>query len=154
MTPLGKRIVSGAFIAASGAFVWAIPVFLWTNRSYSDWLWSAPLSAGYSVVITSWFVLPIGGIIGAVMPFVVRNCSRRLAVARGCMLGLCVGLIAATLTTLMMEWPSLSGQTTIVNLEAWWQSVRQLFFSYAASMCLVCVVWVGAWALRWSKRTW
>ena len=152
MTPLGKRIVAGALIAAAGAFAWALLAFSWTNRGASDGFLGAPLYDAYAVLITSWFVLPMGGFLGALLPRVFRGCTSRRAFGRWALLGLVVGVVAAMLTTLMMEWPSLSGRATIVDRAAWDQSVWRMFGFYASTMSVVCSIWVGVWTLRWSRR--
>jgi len=153
MTSIGWRIVVGAFIAASAAFVWALLSFTWSERHSSDWYYS-PLVAGYAVLVASWFVLPIGGILGAFMPMVIRGCSRRRAFIRGFFLGICAGLFAAILMMVLIEWPDISGQAAIVDRVAWWQSVRGQFLGCLATMTPICAVWVGVWALLWSRRVW
>lgn len=152
MTSLGKRIMAGVLIAASGAFTWALMAFSWGNRHGPDWPWSTPIYAAYAVLITSWFVLPLGALIGVVMPSVISGCPSSRAFGRGLLLGCSIGLVAAVLTTLMMKWPYLTGQATIVDRGAWLNSVRLELFFNAATMCAVCALWVGVWASCWSRR--
>src|SRR5207302_5259111 len=83
MTSLGKRIVAGALIAAGGAFVWAFADFMAQNWRGGDRLFEVLALAAYAVLLTSWFVLPMGGILGVIMPRVVRGCSTRTAFFRG-----------------------------------------------------------------------
>ncbi len=156
MTSLGKRVMAGAFIAACGAYVWAFLIFGW-------WDWSESQGAerilglffipAYALLITSWFVLPMGGIIGAFMPFVVHGCMSRQAFIRGFILGICSSLVAALLTMVLLEWPIISGQATKVD-PYWWPDVRRQFLDYLLTMAPICGLWVGVWALRWSKRVW
>ena len=153
MTPLGKRIIAGAVIAAGGAFVWAFLIFGW-------WGWSEERGAqrifglfflpAYALFVTSWFVLPVGGIIGAAMPSVVRGCLGRQAFMRGFILGLCVGLVAALLTMVMSEWPVISGRAIKVD-PYWWRALVRWFLFYVATMAPLCGFWVGIWAYRWRK---
>jgi len=160
MTSLAKRIVVGAFIAACGAFVWALVVFEASGRSPIEWwfggipFWGIPLAAGYAVLIASWFVLPIGGVLGALMPAVVRGCSRRRAFIRGFFLGICAALVAAIFTMILTEWPDISRHATIVDRAVWWQSVRDAFLCCLVTMTPICAVWVGVWALLWSRKVW
>jgi len=158
---LSKRIISGAFIAASGAFVWALIVFTFTaNFSFrvdlwqqGGWLFEVPTYAAYAVLVTSWFVLPIGGILGAAMPRIIRGCSSRTIFHRGILIGILTGIVAAILTMLVREWPALSGNAEIVNRDAWLRSVWRTFGFYIWTMSVLCSVWVVVWAFRWSKRT-
>jgi len=152
MIPLGKRIVIGALIATSGAFVWAVLVFGWSERHSSDWLMGVPFTAAYAVLIASWFVLPMGGVLGALMPSVIRGCSTRRALVYGLVLGALAGLAAATLTTMLMEWSFITGEATIVDRQGWLGSVRGEFTGYLTTMTPICVVWVGVWASRWSSK--
>src|SRR6266480_3575401 len=115
MIQLAKRIAKGAVIAAGGAFVWALVGFTGHNWQPGGWLFEVPALAAYAVLVTSWFVLPMGGILGAVMPAVVRGRSQTTAFLRGALLGVCSGVLAALITTVFMEWPSLSDRATIVD---------------------------------------
>jgi hypothetical protein len=156
MTSLGKRVMAGALITACGAYVWAFLIFGW-------WGWSESHGAekvlglffipAYALLITSWFVLPMGGIIGAFMPSVVRSCTSRQAFIRGFILGICASLVAALLTMVLLEWPFISGHATKVD-PYWWPDVSRQFLLYLLTMAPICGLWVGVWALRWSKRVW
>src|SRR5215467_12702502 len=152
MKPPGKRILAGALIAASGAFVWALITFEPGGTRLSEFLGAIPLLAAYAVLITSWFVLPMGGVIGLVMPRIVRDCSAGAAFLRGILVGVGAGLVAAILTTVFMEWPVLSGRATIVDRAGWERMVRDRFIGHARTMIPICAAWVGYWAYRWSKK--
>ena len=155
MTPLGKRIVVGALIALAGSFVWAVLSFTyWFFQGHNpgETIFTVIAYAGYAVLVASWFVLPLGGFLGALLPRFVQGCIGPRAFGRGALLGVAVALIAAVLTTLMMEWPTISGRATIVNREAWERSLWRTFLFYVVSMSAVCSAWVGVWALRWSRR--
>jgi hypothetical protein len=151
-SPLGKRILAGASIAARGAFAWALVNFISQGRRFGAGLVQIPFAAAYAVLVTSWFVLPIGGVLGAAMPRVVRDCSGRAAFFRGAVLGVSVAVLAAILTTLFIEWPMLSGSATIVDHEAWERNVRDQFVGYLATMIPICALWVGVWAKRWRNQ--
>jgi hypothetical protein len=155
MTPQGKRIVAGALIALAGAFVWAVLSFTYwffQRRNSGETIFTVIVYAGYAVFVASWFVLPLGGFLGALLPRFVRGCIGPRAFGRGALLGVAIALIASLLTTLMMEWPTISGRATIVNREAWERSLWRMFLFYVVSMSAVCSAWVGVWALRWSRR--
>ena len=141
MLPTGKRILFGALIAVSGAYAWAFAWAVWFTRASS--LPGCVVGAAYAVLVTSWFVLPIGAFLGAIMPAAVRACSRRRAILRGALLGICAGLLAAILSTVFIEWRSL--------IQGWAQLriLCRQFIAYAATMLPVCILWVTVWACRW-----
>ena len=151
MSSLLERIAIGALSAVGAAFVWGI-----LNSTFygwrEGWILSVPLAAGYAVLLTSWFALPLGAVLGGVMPGIVSRCSRREAFVRGALLGLCTAVTAALLTSVFEEWPYISGRATIVNHEALWRVIAHRFLLNLVTMTLVCTVWVGAWAARWSGR--
>jgi hypothetical protein len=150
MASTGKRTIAGALIALGGAYVWALVAFMANGWGKGE-LWSIPLVAGYAVLITSWFVLPIGGLLGLAMPSFIRGCSGGAALFRGALLGVCAGAMAAGLTTVFMEWPSFSVQGTIVDRGAWLRVARSEFTRFATTMIPFCALWVGVWACRWRK---
>jgi hypothetical protein len=157
MTTLGKQIVAGALLAVSGAFVWALFSFsYWFVKSHNpgETVFSGVVFAGYAVFVASWFVLPIGAVIGVTLPRVIERCSPRNALLRGAVLGIVAAIVAAILTSILMEWATITGQATIVDREAWWRSVTRRFFFDLLTMSCVCALWVGVWAARWSRRMW
>lgn len=155
ITSLGKRIVAGMLIAVAGAFVWAVlscTYWFFQGHNPGETIFTVIGYAGYAVLVASWFVLPLGGLLGALLPRLVQGCIGRRAFGRGALLGVAVAVVAAVLTTLTMEWPTISGQATIVNREAWERSLWRMLLFNIVSMSLVCSAWVGVWALRWSKK--
>lgn len=150
MMALYKRIGIGALIAELGAFIWANIIF---GGEKDLPFWQTPFVAGYAVLITSWFVFPIGGVLGAIMPSIARNCSVGQAFVRGAMIGLFVGLIAAVLTTILMHWSYISGTGTIVDRQGYLEMARREFTGYAVTMIPFCVVWVGIWAWFIARKT-
>jgi hypothetical protein len=125
---LVKRVVAGALIALSGTFAWAVLHFRvvfgpGTNRELFAHSIGGPV---YAVLITSWFVAPIGGALGAAMPRIVGRCSQFVAFIRGSLPGLCAGSLAAILTVVFVDaWAVLFGGATVVNRAAWEQRVRE-----------------------------
>lgn len=144
-----KRTALGALIAASGAFAWAL-IFCGSGMGGEPW-YATLVVALYAVAITSWFVLPIGGVLGALMPRLVRGLNGRKAFLRGTVVGIGVGVLAATLTIAFFEWPALSGSAIILDPSAWLQSIRRQFGYFLPTMIPVCAIWVGLWAYRWRE---
>jgi hypothetical protein len=149
MPSLGHRIVAGISITVAGAFVWA---FLWlrlTDRS-GDWYPDMLIGAAYGVFLTSWFVLPMGVLLGLLLPRMVRPGRKSYSFLIGALLGVACGLAAAALTTLMFVWPS--DGVTIVNRDAWLREVLRRAVKMLATMIPLCAVLVGVWALRLSAK--
>ena len=94
--------------------------------------------AGYSVLVASWFVLPLGAILGIVMPRVASGCSRRTAVFRGSLVGISAAVIAALITSVLLEWPTITGSATIVDHDAWWRAVTHRFVFDLAQFAGLC----------------
>lgn len=145
----------GALIALAGSFVWAVLSFTyWFFQGHNpgETIFTVIAYASYAALVASWFVLPLGGFLGALLPRFVQGITGPNAFGRGALLGVAAALIAAVLTTLMTEWPAISGSATIVNREAWERSLWRTFLFYIISMSAVCSAWGGVWALRWSRR--
>ena len=115
----------------------------WGTPHPPDW-WALLALAAYAVLITSWFVLPMGALLGVVMPSVVRGCSFGSAIFRGTLLGISAGVLAAGLTTLFLLFN--------VGPEIELRNVRDLFVLYSSTMVPFCALWVGVWACRWRRR--
>ena len=143
MRSASKRFVAGALIAVTSTFVWAVCAFSWSGRQNRDWLLDAFFLALHAVVFSSWYVLPIGGVLGVRLPKIVRGCTRGSAFLRGALVGFCAGIVATGWTTLLFEWPRLFGHPPN---RPWWQMVV-----YFSTMIPVCVLWVGVWACRWRR---
>jgi hypothetical protein len=146
MTLVWKRRLTGAAMGLAGALIWALMAVGWNNRNSSDWPWSTPLYAAYAVLVAGWFVLPLGAIVGTVLPRLVSGRSRRSAFARGVLVGIVAGVIAATAVVVWFNVSSLTGQTTIVDKAAWRRGLISQFIWVVLSMSTVCALWVGAWA--------
>ncbi len=148
MKSIGRRILTGMLIAIGSAFVWAI-ISVTVRGGRENSLLAVPFWAAYAVLVSSWFVLPLGVALGVIMPWIVRNCSVRSAWLRGALVGVGVAVIAASLTSVTKEWPTISGAATIVDQAAWRRAVFSNFAFDLTSMTLVCSVMVGVWAVRW-----
>ncbi len=149
--PLRKRILLGGLFALAVAYIWALIIF-GIYAAKEGWISGVPLVAGYAVLITCWFVFPIGAMIGAFMPHLIRNCSTRAAFVRGFLVGIGTGMVAAGLTIFIEQFASFMGRTTIVNPEAWQQAVLDRFVYFATTMIAICAPAVGGWALLWRRK--
>jgi hypothetical protein len=132
MKPPFKRVLEGALVAASGAFVWATITFS-AEKGQGDSFFSVLAFAAYAVLLASWFVLPLGGIIGVLMPTVARG-SSRFVLLRGTLIGIAAAVVAAGITKLTFS--SESGS----------------FIKILATMIPICVLWIGVWTYHWNRK--
>lgn len=149
VTPLTQRIVSGALIAASGAFVWSGIWIVWQaggrrSLDWSDWL-VGPL---LSVVGTSWFVFPVGGLLGVWVPRLVARLQAGASFACGSVLGILVGCAALVVTFAPVALHLVSSDIGIEQLEIVQSSVLHAAFGYGVTLLPLAAVWVGIWAVR------
>jgi hypothetical protein len=156
MTPLTKQIGGGVSIAVSGAFLWALFRFsYWFSHGANPGktIIDVIVYTAYAVFVASWFVIPLGIFVGVFMPKLIRRCSPGTAFLRGAMLGVFAAFVAALLTSVLMEWASITGVATRVDREAWWNEVTHRFLFDFATMSFICALWVGVWAARRSWRS-
>ncbi len=93
-------------MAASGAFVWALLSFsYWFFQGHNpgETVFHIIVYAAHAVFVASWFVLSLGGLIGVVMPSVIKPCSQRTAFFKGAVLGVFAAIITVVLTSFSME---------------------------------------------------
>lgn len=155
MTPLGKSTIVGGLNAIGAAFVWALlaTTFMFFEKHGPQQNVLTILAfASYAVLMTSWFVLPLGIFLGALLPRLVRGCTGRGAFVRGALVGVGVALIAGVLATLMVEWPRISGREQMPDHASWQRSLWLVLSLYVGSMSAICSWWVGLWAML-SRRS-
>lgn len=158
LRPSLKNVLRGVLATVACAYVYALLLLVFSSDFLQETLANKlrillfiPL---YMLLVTSWFVLPMGGVLGAVLPSLVRGRSGREAFVRGMALGVFAGILAACLTTLWMNLPSPSASDVkIVDREAWLRGIRRDFMWYLLTMTPLCAVWVAVWAYRWRKRS-
>ncbi len=144
-------MIEGSLVALSGAFIWAFLFIVWEGGGpYYRWI-DTGLWSGYAVLVSSWFVIPIGALLGVLVPQVAQGhrCIGGV-VKTGTFIGVLTGIMVATLALTMEEWPMLMGRTTIVDELVWSQSVWRRYLEFLATMIPVCALWVATWSsLRW-----
>jgi hypothetical protein len=132
MTPLGKQIVRGLTMTFPGAFVWAVLSSLIGaprgTGSWSDAGWFPPLGLLYM----SWFLIPLGILLGIALPRFVRRCGAVFAIICAGLIGGAIGALAAYLTVTFV-----------------W---RVAFAQYAVTMIPFCFLWLTGWAWWLNRR--
>jgi hypothetical protein len=106
-----------------------------------------------TVLLSSWFVIPIGAALGFLLPRVVKARSPLRAFSTGVGLGLSAGLVAALFTQLfVMYLPAPGLSIGGANDTVWWNEFWRLSRSLAIKFSVVFALWVGTIAARLSKR--
>ena len=96
MTTHGKQIITGALMGIMGAFMWALFWVLLTSQRSE--LWSNIIGVPFcGMLMTSWFVLPLGGFLGLILPR-LSGLNPFFSISIGVILGGGIGLLSAYLT--------------------------------------------------------
>jgi hypothetical protein len=112
MKPKDKSILIGIFTSLCGAYVWGVIHI----AMYGGNAWMLALFMPvFLLMAASWYVVPIGIVLGIIMPALIINRSLRSVLLLGITLGCVAGSIAALCTVGMFEWPSISGRIIITN---------------------------------------
>jgi hypothetical protein len=146
MTTLDKRIWVGALNATGVAYVCLAALDVLTQGFY-DGLVAVLFMAAVAVLALSWIVLPMGALLGIWLPRFVARRSYWSSLGVGVAIGVGVSL---TVTALLL-WPDIDYATsrhTVLSKSAFFG--RDLWCGFWLS--LICIVWLGAWALVCRKR--
>jgi len=147
MTGLGKAAFAGVLNAAAAVFVATMAVLIWGD--YNVFL-IAPFISAIAVIVALPLIVPLGGALGALLPFVVRNCSSYRAFGRGFLVGILVGVIVTSLLAIRVYF-SVRGYDSGVDPESRWSVIEKAVMWYSAILVPYSAIWVGIWAARWSK---
>jgi hypothetical protein len=149
LTPLTRRVVSGALIAASAAFVWSLVWSVWEQRGWSSPDWPTVLFGPlFFVLASSWFVFPLGGLLGVWLPRLVERLRAGASFACGSVLGVLVGCAALVVAFAPVVLHTVGSGIGGQQLEMVQSSVLHRALGYAATMIPLAAVWVGVWAVR------
>jgi hypothetical protein len=85
--PRRNFILQGCAVAVSGAFIWITQFTVWNG-------WDAILFGAYAVLIASWFVIPIGLLLGYLLPSFVAGASTFRAMLTGVAFGVGSAVLA------------------------------------------------------------
>jgi hypothetical protein len=105
------------------------------------------------VLLSSWFVIPIGATLGFFLPRVVKTRSTLRAFSIGAGLGLIAGLAAALFTQLfVMYLPTPRLSIVGAHDRLWWNEFWRLSHLLAIRFSVVSGLWVGTIAALLGKR--
>ena len=151
LTPLSRRVIAGALIASCGAFVWSLIWIVWEQRYRSSPDWTAMLVGPvYFVLVSSWFVFPLGGLLGGWLPRLVAQTRRGASFVCGSLLGVLVACAALVVEFAPVVLHTVGSGIGGQQLELVQSSVLHMALGYAATMIPLAAMWVGVWAVRWS----
>jgi hypothetical protein len=131
MATFFKHIGFGMLVAVAGALIWSFFWTLFTSPKKELWLALLVLPL-HATLITSWFTLPLGALLGWLLPRLSGLHSPFLATCIGTALGGAVGLVSAYLTDKII-WP--------------------IEFKFYASMIPFCAAVVGFWTWFVVRKT-
>jgi hypothetical protein len=146
MTTLDKRIGVGALNAAGIAYV-CLAVLDVLTQGFYDGLLGVLFMPAFAIIFLSWIVLPMGALLGICLPHFVARRSRWSSLGVGAAIGLGVSLVV----TALLLWPDIDYATsrhTVLSESSFFG--RDLWCGFWLS--LICIVWLGAWALVCRQR--
>ena len=138
-----RLVIAGILITFGGAYLWGLIVFSGYAIQENWFGFGVMILSAYAVLIMSWFLLPMGIIVGSILPCLIRSKTSFRAAAGGAALGISCGVTAAIITGIVENWAYISGAGQIVNHDAWWNHTVQRFTIHAISMAAVAGAVVG-----------
>lgn len=131
---MNKDALKGAGLALVAAYLFAFLLSLLSARGEPEL--PQLLVAGFAGLCFSfWFVIPLGMVLGVLIPKLFAHRSGAAAVAGGSVLGFAAGFIGGVLLSFFLNWLGIgSGEGRSIHL----------YFSLA--MGLYCVPWTCAYA--------
>ena len=148
-----RRYFAGVLVGLGTAYLWSLIVFS-IYAANEGWLGPAVFGiAAYALLITSWFVIPLGAGVGGILPRLATEVDSPRAAFRGILLGAGCGAIAAVLACVMEQWPLISGSGEIVDFSVWWRSELSRLTFHGVSMAVLSAIVVGAWSLGINKKS-
>lgn len=131
-----RAVLRGMGVALVASYCFA---FLFCALSFSVNV-RTPLGAAGFVLITSWFVLPLGALLGFVVPRLGLRWAPPFAAIRGFAWGSVCGIVCGLLISMQIEQFSLN------------RALSHGFALLGPAMGLYCGAWVAAFAYWYAKR--
>src|SRR3954467_10518830 len=103
MHPVWKQTWVGALSALGVAYAYVVLLMVCAGeRPSTEAYVLLPL---WAVLHTSWFVIPVGAVLGLAIPRWFGGCSPAVAALAGAGVGALAGLLIAVLTVVWEQWP-------------------------------------------------
>ena len=114
--------------------------FEWSSINPMDILIGAPI---YTLAYTYWILIPVGALLGVVIPLLVRKKTRREALVYGILIGVTIGLVFGCFIAYDFAVGSSAGSHDRVR---WWGRFLGDFASSAPLSIVYCSIWTSAYA--------
>lgn len=149
-TPFTRNLGSGVLMAEGGAYLWALVYRLREHHGVGaspDWL-SLLVFPPIFILTSSWFVLPLGGLLGVWMPRLIERSRSWVSFAFGSILGALIGCAAVLIYLVPITFHTMDSGITGQQLELVQNSIFQSAFRNMVTIIPFAAVWVGLWAVR------
>jgi len=141
-------------MAAGGAYLWAFAYGLWQDHGIGGLGRLVLLLAGaaYFTLVSSWFVLSLGGLLGVWMPRLVEGARSWVSFVFGSILGALVGCAAVLINFVPSALHTAGSGISGLQLELVQSSLLQTALKNVVTMIPFAAVWVGLWAVRTGRH--
>ncbi len=152
LTALVRRMISGMQVAAAGTFLWAVVWSMLHNRhgSSPDWGLLILFPLGF-ILISSWFVLPMGCLLGVWLPRLVEGLQPWVSFIFGSILGTLVGCTAVMSTMFLPALWTIRSGIVGEQFESVQSVLIETMLNYAVTMIPIAALCVAFWALKSSR---
>lgn len=153
-TPFTRNLGSGVLMAVGGAYLWALVYSLWQQHGVGaspDWL-SLLMFPPFFILVSSWFLLPFGGLLGVWMPRFMERSRSWVSFAFGSILGALVGCAAVLIYLVPITFHTIESGITGQQLELVQNSILQSALKNIVAIIPFAAAWVGLWAVKSSRH--
>lgn len=151
-------VLLGVFLSLVAAYMFCIVAGIWTTTLDGRWATAdiADLFIGgpvFALAFTFWLVVPIGAILGSLIPALVKNKSVGMSILYGLVLGFVIGLLCAAVGAYMIADVETISSAPIPDTAKWWSTYWKEFFSLGYLTTPYSSLWITGYAfLRSGSR--
>jgi hypothetical protein len=131
---MNKDALKGAALALAAAYLFGCLLALFSARGESS-LYDLLLVGFVGLAFSFWFVIPIGMILGVLIPKLFADRSAAAAASGGALLGFAAGFIGGRLLSLFLSWLSIASGA---------DKSLSLYFSLVIG--IYCAPWTSVYA--------
>ena len=128
-----KDMFKGIALALVAAYFFAFLFMLALAHQSESALSEAAIGGFVGILISFWFVIPLGAALGLLIPWLFAGCSRSAALLGGALLGFYLGLVGGIL---IFGWGPAGGFDAVVRKG----------FEGGVMMGIYCAPWTGVYA--------
>jgi hypothetical protein len=151
-----KHVGTGVALVTAGAYAYGLLYSVLLSRAapkFNAGWFAAIVDPLKSILPCAWFLLPIGAVLGWLMPRLFLDREPRRAFARGVLLGLAVGLIVASLDARHDQLSLLLQGNQIGGTEVHLRRFKSLLLEVLPVMVPFCITGITIWAIRLSRMS-